>query len=286
MRINGNESFENKEETKVEKKNNFKMPKMPKLPKLPKFGKSGDVETAVMHGDNSKINIITTVTAILTIVCLLAFLVLGVINIKDWWVIRSTEKDIAETYSEDIMNNKVYIEVEVITAKIEGYEEGILHTDFGDIECKNPGGTVILAYYNLDGELKPMTEMPDANYGVEYVTSNFEAPEGSIIVASASDKGTYLDYIHDVAELTEMQNSKKTEMSLLWTSLVGAVVCAGLFVLTRAGLFDKLVSIKKPEEDEAESIDFGNELPELNNEPVKTVKTKKPPIKTDVDPGN
>ena len=280
MKINGIE--DGKAEVIVE-------PKKEKVEKVKKPKNNSNLMNKLIPGkdDTNLARIMTVVTAVVTIACTIAFLVLGVINIKDWFGIRGMEKAISENYSSSIVNSKVYIGVDIITATIEGYESGVLHTDFGDIECAKPSGSIILAYYEIDGTLRPLTEVTNNTYGIEYVTKDFVGPAGSIVVTSAADKGNYLEYIEDAKELNTKKAEKKTEMALLGLSFVLALVGAAGFVLTRAGLFDKLVKIEPKNEetkDGAAAVDSMTDFEIEDATPVKEV--RKPPVKTDVDPGN
>lgn len=164
---------------------------------------------------------------------------------------NNMNKQIEEKYPSEIRNNKVYVESNIVTANILGYEDGMCKTDLGDIPCEKSSGTVIVLFHDILGELRPIVEI-NKYPEIEYVTSDFVKPPNSIILSNVVDKGEYSDYLKDLKILgnygSEVSKHKNIVMFSMIILILDALVHIAIFVIPEAKKLAKAkIKDKQPE---------------------------------------
>lgn len=239
MKLNGNE--ENSVDRDILELTQPKEEKKPKLGSKPAVNKVTDdkqsdnpVEKEVKPINMKAVRKIGMTSAlILSGVMLVSTIICGWNLGSNWLSYKSDMKYIEKTYHEDLINSKVYTQIIVKTANVIGYENGICSTDLGDIECDKPNGSVMLVFTDLDGKLRPLSYIANNNSTVEYVTDNFEVPDGAVVVRGDA-KDQYYSYLVDLENATEKQDKANGYRTGLVASVGTLIVSAGIFFIIRS----------------------------------------------------
>ena len=218
--------------------------------------KNSDTTTKLNGGEDkeNKKNItinkkmVSLVSLVLAAVFLVLTLVFGIKTIGSWWSHRGMMKDINNNYDTALMENKVYTRIDIITANVLSYADGICTTDLGDIECNKPSGTVMMVFYDLEGNLRPIDTITSGNGAVEYVTESFTPPDNAMVIFSDNAKDTYSDYLIDLEEAEETHASMKSSRTILLGSVVAALAFGVTGILTRPSIGFNTGNIKKARE--------------------------------------
>lgn len=181
--------------------------------------------------------LISIIAAVLCIVFVIITLASSVMTVKNWFTYRSMMKDIKSTYDIGLIENKVYTKIELKTANIIGYSNGVCTTDLGEIKCSKPTGSVIIVFQDLNGDLRPIGDIDEiSNDSVEYVCGEFKAPDNSVVISGDRVKSEYKSYLDDMETATKTHNSMYNCRGYLIFGLVMTLIFGVMFMITHSNL--------------------------------------------------
>lgn len=190
------------------------------------------------NGDKAKIKKITSIiSAILCVVFIILTLFNTAMAIKNWFGYRADMKEIKSTYDVGLMENKVYTRIDIKTANIIDYSNGVCTTDLGEVECKKPSGSVLLVFQDLNGELRSITDINEiSNDSVEYVCGEFKVPENSVIISGDRVKSEYKSYLDDLDEANKIHSDMCYSRRNMIICFVAAIIFGIIFMTIHSNL--------------------------------------------------
>lgn len=180
---------------------------------------------------------IQLIAAVLCVTFIIVTFVSLIMTGSNWFTYRSMMKDIQSNYDSELIENKVYTKIELKTANVVSYSNGMCDTDLGKIKCDKPAGTVMIVFTDINGDLRPISDIDKlSNSSVEYVCGDFRVPDNSIVITSEKIKALYKYYLDDMAIANETHDKIGTYKGYLLFGLIMALISGVTFAVTSSNL--------------------------------------------------
>lgn len=178
------------------------------------------------------------IALVIALVSLIILMLSAVNAISNNIKYSSAMKNIDKLYSQDMVNNNVFANIEIYSARVLSYSDGICETDFGSLECAEPTTPIIFIFRDLDGTLKLFDNSINEGKQFSYVTSNFNLSDNDFLITEATEKQVYSTYLNDLNAAKELkskadQYAKRIIISaaILVTSLLSAFILYKLLLI-------------------------------------------------------
>ena len=212
--------------------------------------------------------VITGIICIAAIIFACLSLVKGISGNKKY---NEAMENINNVYSQNMTANNVYAKIDVISAQVLDYKDGVCETTYGYVECEEPTTKIIYIFKDLDGILKLFDSKINEGKQFSYVTDIFELPEGAFLITEATEKQVYSTYLNELNEANAVAAEASKQMQ---RAKISGIVALGMllitFVLYKIFLKrnDLIPLVKKAPVNEASTVNpVNNTAPVANNNP-------------------
>ncbi|MBR1454707.1 MAG: hypothetical protein IJ593_08725 [Lachnospiraceae bacterium] len=182
---------------------------------------------------NSIIAATNVLFTVLTIISVLALILVLIISFTTNQSIKNINNALSN-YPEEIVNSDIYIEIDILTANILEYKNGVYKTDLGYIASDEVNGKTMLVYYDIYGTLRYLNDGSLENGKFNYVTKEFAVPENGYLITDDNYTVIFTKYIDDIETLEKLNNKSEAidqcKTVLIFTSIIFAILALVLTV--------------------------------------------------------
>lgn len=182
--------------------------------------------------------LVTTAKKKLKLTIVLQLIIVTILGISIGLFIQSSvnfntsEKNIYNEFGPQFTDKKVFMTVDIKTATIQEFKPGIIETDIGSVEMdKRPKSTVLIVFTDLEGKLKPISDMEYSNEinakTFEYVGSDYNPGSGVTLIKSEYDRIRYKDYLKLSSELSEI----KIQCNIRFITMIAAITMTSIMLI-------------------------------------------------------
>ena len=182
----------------------------------------------------------------------------------------NTEKYIEKEFGPNLENSEIYIQINVETAKVLDYNDGIYITTLGNVEGSDKyiNNDVLYVFVDIDNILK-IFDYDINNNGYNYVTQEFDMI-GANILRTKSEKEEYLEFMQNSQNLKtylhKVDKHKKITILSLIIAVLAALYTVYFFVKRDRLGFNKDEDVSKTDENSTNAKEEKQEIKENLND--------------------